>query len=134
MQKIIFQKSSDRITIPSRLVFQNLDRAPKSQDTFKSPEQQTEAQAISEVASQSPGDIFNDTMGAGTGIKNQYAGGTIVLAGLINTDPIFTGNWGGTVGTGGGTTGTGAGAGTTTATTDATVNNTSNTTTTKQNV
>lgn len=75
------------------MVFQGVDKAPPSSDTMKGPEAQTEAQAVSEVASQSPSQIFNDTISAGGSMQGQYTQGTSSLASLVTNDPIFTGNW-----------------------------------------
>lgn len=79
---------------PNRLIFQGVDKAPPSPESFKGPEKQTEAQALNEVASQSPSQIFNDTISAGGAVQARYQGSTTILASLVNTDPIFTGQSG----------------------------------------
>jgi hypothetical protein len=76
---------------PQRLVFQGVDKAPPSPESFKGPEKQSEASALNEVASQSPSQIFNDTISAGGVVQARYQGSTTVLANLAGTDPIFTG-------------------------------------------
>jgi hypothetical protein len=76
---------------PKRLVFQGVDNAPRAPENFKGPEKQSEAAALNEVASQSPSQIFNDTISAGGAVQSRYQGGTTVLASLIKVDPLFTG-------------------------------------------
>lgn len=73
----------------NRVIFQSLDKAPKSSESIKGPEKQTEAQALSEVASQSPSEIYSDTVSAGSTIKQQYTQNTTILANIINNDPLF---------------------------------------------
>lgn len=93
MNKIYHQHFQLKLLTPNRLVFQGVDKAPRSPENFKGPEQQTEAQAVNEVASQSPSQIFNDTISAGGAMQTQYTQGTTSIANLVTTDPIFTGDW-----------------------------------------
>lgn len=93
MKKILhfsFQQSFSR---SPRLIFQNVDQAPRANDNFKGPEKQSEAQAVAEVASKSPSDIFNDTVSAGSSMQQQYTQGTVTVAKVVTTDPLFIGDW-----------------------------------------
>jgi hypothetical protein len=112
----------------TRLVYQKMSAAPKAPESFKSPEKQTEAAMISEVAGQTPGDIFNDAVSAGGTIAGRHTGNTQILAALANTDPLGGGGGGGTSDDGSGTgaggtsdddSGTGGDDGTTTVVSDA---------------
>ncbi len=71
-----------------RLVFQGVDKAPPSPENFQNKEKQVSA---AEVASQSPSQIFNDTVSAGAVIATKYKQGTTTLVNLVNDDPVFTG-------------------------------------------
>lgn len=82
------QKINSNIFLNKRLVFQGVDKAPPSPENFKNKEKQASA---AEVASQSPSQIFNDTVSAGTAIATKYKQGTTTLVNLVNDDPIFTG-------------------------------------------
>lgn len=81
---------SEITTSPRRLVYQGggMDKAPPSPEQFKSPEKQTMEDRLNEVSSQSPSQIFNDTISAGGAVKTRYAQNTAILAGLANDDPL----------------------------------------------
>lgn len=74
--------------LAKRLIFQSVDKAPPSPENFQNKEKQASA---AEVASQSPSQIFNDTVSAGAAIATKYKQGTTTLVNLVNDDPIFTG-------------------------------------------
>ena len=93
MKHLSHQHFQKNIFTPKRLVFQGVDKAPPSPEHFTGPEQQSDAAARNEVASQSPSQIFNDTISAGGSMQGQYTQGTTTLANLVTNDPIFTGNW-----------------------------------------
>ncbi len=76
----------------NKVIFQSLDKAPKTSESIKGPEKQTEAQALNEVASQSPSEIYSDTVSAGSAVKQQYTQNTTILANLLQTDPLFGGS------------------------------------------
>lgn len=84
------QTSTSQSLQTHRLIFQNVDMAPPSPENFQNPEK-SEAAALNEVASQSPSQIFNDTMSKGGQAKQQYQGSTTALAALVKTDPLLTG-------------------------------------------
>lgn len=87
-----------------RLVFQGgMDKAPKAPENFKSPEKQSEAAMLSEVASQTPSEIYSDTVSAGGAIAARHTQNTTMLAGLATANPLPPGN-----SSRGGSTGTGA--------------------------
>ena len=92
-----------------RLVFQKMDKAPKAPENFKSPEKQTEAAMLSEVASQTPSEIYSDTVSAGGAIAARHTKNTTILASLADSDPL-----GGSGGGSGGGSNSGNGSGTTT--------------------
>jgi hypothetical protein len=73
---------------PARLVYQMSEKAPRSPENFKGPEKQSEQVQLGEVASQSPSQIFNDTISAGASIKTQFVANTSLLAKLATVDPL----------------------------------------------
>lgn len=87
------QLISTHKTGPRRLVFQGggMDKAPPSPEQFQSPEKQSMEDRLNEVSSQSPSQIFNDTISAGSAIKTRYTQNTTILAGLANDDPLQSG-------------------------------------------
>jgi hypothetical protein len=100
------QLVSTHKTAPRRLVFQGggMDKAPPSPEQFQSPEKQSMEDRLNEVSSQSPSQIFNDTISAGSAIKTRYTQNTTILAGLANDDPLKSGgSSGSTTVTAGGT-------------------------------
>ncbi|MCC6643938.1 hypothetical protein IT411_04270 [Candidatus Peregrinibacteria bacterium] len=88
MKFTFFQTTAPNLFLSKRLIFQGVDKAPPSPEDFKNKEKQSSA---AEVASQSPSQIFNDTISAGSAIKTRYNSGTTALANLVKTDPMFTG-------------------------------------------
>lgn len=88
MRFTCFNKINQQIFLSKRLVFQGVDKAPPSPEDFKNKEKQASS---AEVASQSPSQIFADTVSAGAAIKTRYNSGTTALANLVKTDPMFTG-------------------------------------------
>lgn len=99
MNKFIQHFRNNLMGKEHRIIFQHMDKAPKAPEHFQSPEKQGEAAMLSEVASQTPSEIYNDTVSAGGAIAARHTGNTTLLAGLANVDPL-----GGSGGSGGGTT------------------------------
>jgi len=95
MHNTNYQCAASAIFSPKRLIHQTSEMAPKASESMQGPEQKSEAVQLNEVAAQSPSQIFNDTVSAGTAIKTQFVGSMTILAALANTDPL---------GSGGGTT------------------------------
>ena len=79
--------SAERIK-PNRLVFKGIDAAPPSPENFTSPEKQSMEDRLNEVSAQSPSQIFNDTISAGSAVKTRYANNTSLLASLAGDDPL----------------------------------------------
>lgn len=77
--------------LPARIVFQGVDKAPPSPESFKGPEKQSQSDAINEVAPQTPSEIVSNAVSAASAIKTSYTQGTKSLASLVTNDPIFTG-------------------------------------------
>ena len=50
--------------LPSRQVFQGVDKAPPSAENFKGPEKQSQSDAINEVAPQTPSEIVSNAVSA----------------------------------------------------------------------
>lgn len=76
---------SSRISfLPSRAVFQGVDQAPPSPESFKGPEKQSQQDAVNEVAQQSPSQIMSTAMSHGSAIKTKYVANTKALAAIIN--------------------------------------------------
>lgn len=103
MNFLFFRYNSIAYIKAKRLVFQGgMDKAPKAPDNFKSPEKQSEAAMLSEVASQTPSEIYSDTVSVGGAIAARHTQNTTMLAGLATADPLPPGNSsrGGATGTG----------------------------------
>lgn len=69
---------------PKRPIFQGVDSAPPSPESFKGPEKQSQQDAINEVAPQTPSDIMSSAMGRAGAIQTKYVQNTKVLAAIIN--------------------------------------------------
>lgn len=111
MNTKLYKQNFSIVGFPHRLVYMGgVDSAPPSPEHYNAPEKQSMEDKLNEVSAQSPGDIYNDTVSAGTAVKTKYASNTAVLASLANDDPLSsnpTGGGGGTTTTTtGGTTGT----------------------------
>lgn len=73
---------------PSRAVFQGVDNAPPSPENFKNNEKQaSQADAIAEVAQQSPSQIMGGAVTKGGVIQTKYTKNTKILAKIID-DPL----------------------------------------------
>lgn len=68
---------------PNRAIFQGVDKAPPSPESFKGPEKQSQQDAVNEVAQQSPSQIMSTAMGQGSAIKTKYVQNTQALAAII---------------------------------------------------
>lgn len=77
--------------LPKRLVYQGVDKAPPSPESFKGPEKQSQADAINEIAPQTPSEIVSNAVSTASAFKAGYTKGTQTLASLVNNDSIFTG-------------------------------------------
>src|SRR5690606_7629709 len=64
------------------LVFQQ-ENSPKSPESFKNPEKQSDKDIISEVASQSPSQTVSDTISKGGAVQKKYTQNTQILANLL---------------------------------------------------
>ncbi len=85
---LLSHKQSGRNSFrPSRLIFQDVDAAPPSPESFKGPEKQSQEDAVNEVARQTPSQIMSTAMSRGSAIKTKYVKSSQALAAVI-TQPV----------------------------------------------
>jgi hypothetical protein len=88
MNEIYKLQSAQNPLLNKRSIHQMSEASPKAPENFQNPEKQSEAAQINEVASQSPSQIFSDTISAGGAVKTRYAGSTTLLMALATVDPL----------------------------------------------
>ncbi len=80
--------SQENPLLNKRWIHQMSEASPKAPENFQNPEKQSEAAQINEVASQSPSQIFSDTISKGGAVKTRYASSTTFLMALATVDPL----------------------------------------------
>ncbi len=103
----LYYQTTRQETGKKRLIFQMSEMAPKASDAMQGKEAKSEAVQLGEVAPQTPSEIYNGVISAGSSFATQFRGGMASLASLANVDPLASSSGSGTTTTTATTTTTG---------------------------